>query len=247
MQNHVLRRGKLTRVGLGLLALSVVSAEGLTVQAHAQALRFNVPDLEAPGNRESAAQRSAAESCITGDTPLMAVVPDTNIGLATEPYPEFYVFVPQTTADTAQFVLFDGATNEVFYQETYSLKEHQGGIVTLPLPNNGIQAPLATDHDYYWYFSVVCDTENPDTNPIVAANVKRVAPAADLAQQVRTATPETLPALYADQGLWFDALASSAALGETTAEQTHLPSSQWSSLLESVGLDMIAAYPLYAP
>lgn len=247
MQNHVLRFGRFTQVGLGALTLVIVGGEGLLMQAQAQIVRFNVPDLEAPGNRESAAQRSVADSCVMGETPLMAIVPDTNIGLATEPYPEFYVFVPQTTADTAQFVLFDAATNEVFYQETYSLKDHAGGIVTLPLPDNGIQASLATDHEYYWYFSVICDAENPDTNPIVAANVKRIAPTADLAQQVQAATPEELPALYADQGLWFDALASSAALGETTTDQPQVPSPEWSSLLESVGLEAIAALPVYAP
>lgn len=222
------------------LALGGLLGSGLSESAQAK-VQFNVPDLEAPGNREAAAQRSGGAPCLEGPLPLVALVPETNIGLTTLAYPQVYVYLPPTTARSARFVVVDDASGTLFYEEVFLLNQHAGGVVTLPLPNNGIQQALALDHSYSWYFAVVCDEVAPDANPVVAATIRRTLPPADLAPRLTTAAAADLPALYAEAGLWYDALAASSANHKLASSEA------WQQLLEAVDLASIAGASLLNP
>ncbi|HEY9762829.1 MAG TPA: DUF928 domain-containing protein [Trichocoleus sp.] len=228
----------------GILVGLLVSVGTLST-AHAQGqVKFNVPDIEAPGNRESAAQRGGAEDCMSGAVPLMAVVPETNVGLTTEAYPDVYVYVPPTLAKTARFVIFDEATHALLYEEAFAINSPRGGIVTISLPNNGIQQPLAVNQSYYWYFSLECAPDDPDANPVIESNLQRVDPTPELAALLATAEPQALPILYAEAGIWHDALTASADLSASNDEFERMPAPEWSDLLQSVGLTSIANAPL---
>lgn len=221
------------------LALGSLLSSGLSAPAQAK-VQFNVPDLEAPGNREAAAQRSGT-SCLEGSLPLVALVPETNIGLTTQAYPQVHVYLPPTTAASARFVVVDDASGTLFYEETFALTQPTGGVVTLSLPNNGIQQGLALDRSYSWYFSVVCDQAAPDANPVVDATIRRTSPPAALAPRLEMAAAADLPALYAEAGLWYDALAASSASPDPASLEA------WQQLLEAVDLASIAAAPLLSP
>lgn len=229
-----------SKATLGLLTGLLVSLGGLATASAQAKVQFNVPDIEAPGNRESAAQRSGSEVCLSGPTPLLALVPETNVGLTTAAYPEFYVYVPPTQAKAARFVVVDQVTNLPIYEEEFTLKGASGGIVTVALPNNGIQQPLQVDQSYYWYFSLVCDRNDADANPVVESTVRRVEPGDILARSLAESQPETLPTLYAEAGIWYGALSASAALSTLGEDTGRLPAQPWRDLLEAVGLASVA-------
>ncbi|NJO52498.1 MAG: DUF928 domain-containing protein [Leptolyngbyaceae cyanobacterium RM2_2_4] len=68
--------------------------------------------------------------------------------------------------------------------------------------------------------------------------IQRIQPSAELQTALTNAAPAQLPTLYAQSGIWYDALASLVALRTTPTTPTF--TTQWSTLLNSVGLGHIA-------
>lgn len=197
-------------------------------------LRLNLPRLDAPGNRESGATRSPA-TCIDPDDNLIALVPESNYGLTHSGYPTFYFYLPPTEAPLVKFIMYDEATNELFHESHFS-PQGQSGIVSVTLPNNGLQKPLSVDRSYVWYLTIVCDPNAIDQsgNAVVEATVARVATPDGIEQ----ASPADLPQLYAAAGLWHDALNASASLRHNNNAET------WNALLTAVELDTLIPIPM---
>jgi hypothetical protein len=206
---------------------------GGSLSAIAQrSIRLRLPDISAPGNRESGSTRST--TCIAPSDDLVALVPETNFGLTAKGYPTFYFYVPPTEAEQVKFVLLNDATNELVYEGRFST-QGAGGIASVTLPQNGLQQPLEVDQTYVWYLAIVCDAADPSADVVVEGYVQRVSPLAEVAET----TPAELPALYAEQGLWYDALAASAML-KTDDRGT----SAWNTLLDAVELNELISLPL---
>lgn len=195
--------------------------------AQSQTLQLNLPNLDAPGNRQSGSTRS--EQCVAHGEAVTALMPTTNYGQTTDGYPTFFFHLPETTAEVAQFVLYDEASLELVYEGTFAI-QGESGIVSISLPDNGLQKALETDSRYFWYFSVVCDRDDPSASVVVEGTVARVETPAALATALGMATPAEEPGLYAAAGFWHDALVASAALQPRT-------DTPWSALLTAVDLD----------
>jgi hypothetical protein len=88
---------------------------------------------------------------------------------------------------------------------------------------------------YQWYVAVMPDTGRRSKDILAGASLERVAPPADLAAKVSRAAKADLPALYAGEGLWYDAI---TALNELIDESPQNPAlrAQRSALLREVGL-----------
>lgn len=195
----------------------------------------------APASREGGATRSA--SCLAPQKPLTALMPTTNVGHTAQAFPTVYVYLPATTAETAEFMLLDPSQNgKVIYQATMPVQK-TGGIVGVALSEQEGASPLEIGKQYQWFFTVQCDLEDPSANTSVSGWIQRVPDDAELAANLQAAKPEDRPALYADKGLWFEAL---KALVELRRDRPSDPNLQvdWSDLLASVKLDTLAMEPL---
>lgn len=217
---------RLQRFGVAVSAGLLLGGVGLAMSGPAIAqgtLQLRLPDIGAPGNRESGSTRST--TCITPAENLVALMPQSNYGLTQSAYPTFYFYLPPTTAEQVKFVLLNEATNDLVYEGRFRVQD-SAGIASVSLPDNGIQQPLAVGAAYVWYVSVVCDPTDPSADVVTEGQIARVA------AQVDTADPEMteLPAQFAAAGLWFDALAAAAALkqGDRPAD--------WNALLNAVEL-----------
>ena len=95
-------------------------------------------------------------------------------GLTTDDSPDLFVYVPETVADTADFLLLeqleDGTSRELHYHE-FSLPE-QSGIVRFTLP-----VALEEGKTYEWHFALICDPDDRNGDAIAAGTIERVAPA----------------------------------------------------------------------
>ncbi|MEM9003883.1 MAG: DUF928 domain-containing protein [Cyanobacteria bacterium P01_F01_bin.86] len=205
-----------------------------TLPAFGQAaFRLNLPDLRAPGNRESGATRST--TCIASNENLVALIPDSNYGLTESGYPTFYFYLPPTDAPLVKFVVYNETTNELFYEGQFRIKG-ESGVLGVTLPNNGLQKSLEVGQSYVWYLSVVCDPDAIDqsANPVVEAMVERVDPLPEVAQSAAT----DLPRVYAEAGIWYDALAASANLRQQD------DGAAWNTLLNAVDLEGLILTPL---
>ncbi|MEB3885165.1 DUF928 domain-containing protein [Lyngbya sp. CCY1209] len=162
-------------------------------------------------------------------------------GYTVEPKPVFYFYLPAAAGVEATFSLKDEDGSDV-YQMSVPVP-NQPGIVGVKLPED---APaLEMGKTYRWSFGMVCqsaDAENVPEVVFVSGDIRRIEPDGTLAAQLTGANPVERAALYARHGIWFESLATLAALRQARPEDATL-ASRWEELLNSVGLDAIATQP----
>lgn len=197
-------------------------------------LKFTLPPKGAPGKRKGGGSRGNYCSAI-------ALVPGTNFGLTTSERPSFWFYVPYADNRTlqAEFWLQDKELMDV-YQETFTLK-NTPGIVKITLPET--VSPLVVEDFYRWHFSVICNPTDRLYYDFVSGGVERISISSDLEKQLEGKNPRERIAVYAQQGLWFDALTT---LGELRLanSQDKILAQDWADLLEQVGLEEIDSKPL---
>jgi len=180
---------------------------------------------------------------LTALMPLEApnINPNINsLGLTVSEHPEFFVYVPQTSATEAEFFLIDKENNEV-YQTNLPLSG-EPGIVSVSLPEE--LPPLEVGQNYRWFFAVICDPDHRIEDLIVRGWTQRRELEADLATKLeRTTTAGDRSFIYAQNGIWHDSL-SILAEEIRNSNRNALAMVQWKLLLESAGLDTVTEVPL---
>src|SRR5262249_44766436 len=111
------------------------------------------------------------------------------------------------------------------------------GIQRLKLSEHG--AKLTPGVEYQWVVALVTDPENRSKDLVASGVIKRIEPAADLKEKIASAAPTAVPAVYAEAGIWYDALAAlsdqiDAHPGDQALRQTR------ADLLRQVGLKAAA-------
>jgi hypothetical protein len=175
-------------------------------------------------------------------TPLMPLLAPNvgSLGLTVSEHPEFFVYVPQTSATEAEFVLMDEENNDV-YQTNLPLSG-EPGIVSVSLPED--RPPLEVGKNYRWFFSVICDPQDQGQSLVVGGWTQRQELEADLAAQLERRTRAgDRSFIYAQNGIWHDALSILAQEIRNSNGNT-LAIVQWKLLLESAGLDTVTEVPL---
>ncbi len=164
-------------------------------------------------------------------------------GLTTDERPNFWFYVPYTkdiANASAEFVLQDSQENEV-YKNAVSLPG-KAGVISVNLPST--IAPLEVGKTYRWFFKVNCSGAESASIPIhVEGDVQRINLTSSLANEIATAQPQDKIAIYAENGIWFDALNLLAQLRKGNPNNASLVS-DWQSLLESIRLGNLAKAPL---
>jgi hypothetical protein len=191
-------------------------------------LRLNLPPVGAPGRRIPGATRGS--SCFPKNQRLTALLPKSNIGLTTVANPNLYFFIPQTSASQIELVVLD-ENEQIIYQQNYK-PSPQAGIVGLKLPPK----LLAVNKAYTWYLSIICDPQNRELDKSIAGNVQRVNNPS-LMKKVNQATPEQRLLLYAEAGIWHDALDTLVKLRYTNPNNAQL-TADWEYLLTAPGVEL---------
>jgi len=160
-------------------------------------------------------------------------------GLTVAEHPTLWFYVPYSLTPRLpiKFVLQDERGNYV-YKTSFTATETQPGIVKFHLPST--IAPLEVGKMYHWYFLIDCD---PDTPVSVDGWIQRVPMNSTFTSKSQKATPLQRVALYADNGIWYDALTTLAELRIANPSDAKLIN-DWVSLLNSVGLDAITHEPI---
>ncbi|MCA1994180.1 MAG: DUF928 domain-containing protein [Coleofasciculus sp. S288] len=198
-------------------------------------LRFRLPDITAAGNREPLASRG---SCSANSKSVTALIPPTNIGFTVAAHPTFFFDISQTSARSAEFALFNQDGKEI-YTTTVELSK-RSGVVSFSLPQeDATSVSLEVGERYQWYFALICNPNDRSQDIDVTGAIERKTPRAALANQLRRAAPHDRPAIYAQEGFWFDTIKTLADLRSANPNDSTL-TQEWENLLRSVGLDRIA-------
>jgi len=172
---------------------------------------------------------------------LTALVPKNKIGRTVSDYPTFFFYLPQTDAKLAEFILEDESGNQI-YQQELTIK-NLSGVIGVSIPANTTVPPLEVGKSYTWKFSVVCDADDRSSDQLESGIVRRVELSADILRQLENADPRQKTVIYAENGIWQDALSNLAAARRANPNDPDL-AADWQSLLDSVTLGEIAKEPI---
>ena len=199
---------------------------------------FRPPNRGTPATTEGAGTRGSSCIALSERNKLQPLIPTGNIGLTVSEHPTFFGYIPKSNATQGQFVLID-QNNQLVYRTSFALPS-QPGIVSINLPAT---VTLEIGKQYQWAFVLICDPEDRSDSVIsTPAWIERIEQSETLAEQIKNATPETLPAVYAEAGIWFDALASRVKL-LPSQPQTEWQQN-WELLLTTAGLQEFIQEPL---
>ena len=188
-----------------------------------------------PGKRADTGTRSPDSGCPSTDTPLIALMPETNFGLAVEENPTFWFYIPYKPDQitSGKFVLLDQNNKEIY--QTSLTFVGTPGLVNFSLPS---EIPLEINKEYQWDLKLNCGSQDFS----VRGWVQRVTHP-DLETQLQTATPRERIALYAENSIWYTALNDLAKL-RISQPQNRTLAQDWTNLLKDVGLETLANKPI---
>jgi hypothetical protein len=204
----------------------------------------------APAGQSSAGQSSAGQSSAgqsgtaTRPATLTALIPDKNLGLTTSATPTLFWYVPENSASAAEFILTDANDAEI-YKARFRVTG-EAGIISLSLPESAGLPPLEVGKDYHWSFALICgSTQNSDNSGIVFTDgwIQRIEADDQLAARLANTVEADRAGVYAEAGIWQDAIATLAEQRRTQPNNSAL-TTQWNTLLESVGLTNLSSQPL---
>jgi Domain of Unknown Function (DUF928) len=225
---------------LATTLLSVSTAE------FASAEKFVPKSRGIPGRREGGGTRGA---CTDKARQLTAIVPQ-EMGETVSEYPTFSWALPETEATSAEFVLIDPITNEEIYQTSFPVTG-QAGIISITLPKDTTIPPLTIDKSYKWQFAVVCDKpENSiesmgdNSHNATEGMIRRVERSTLLKQQLKGTSPEEQAAIYAREGIWFDAAQLYTQLQREQPNNRKIQQA-WREFLDSVALNNLSQEALF--
>ncbi len=210
---------------------------------HSEGLGSRVVDFKQPPPDDDAPTGRTRGTGTRGECPITVtpIIPLNSRGLTVAESPAiwFHVNYPANAST-------DNITGEVSLEDTQTYSQLAPRKTTVSLPSTSgifsITLPhsLAQEQWYRWYLAINCNSiTNSHSHSILVIEglVSRIAPQTQLA-----ATIQEEVASYAQQGIWYDALNSAAALACQNSPQDEA----WVSLLnhDSVQLNEIAQAPL---
>ncbi|MCC5623474.1 DUF928 domain-containing protein [Nostoc sp. CHAB 5715] len=220
----------------------------------AQATAFNQPSLPSgppPGGRvRGGAKRDGGECPLTITKPdLTALVPFTeeansviNVwGQTTVEHPSWFFYVPYTKdlPYAVEFVLQDQDLKEI-YQKAIALPD-KPGVIRVSLPTS---APaLALNKQYRWFLTVNCYQQENSPPTFVEGVIQRIELKPAALKELQTTEPLKRYNIYAQNGIWYEALTTLAQLRGQNPKDAVLKA-EWQNLLSSIRLDDIAAEPI---
>ncbi|MEG4350401.1 DUF928 domain-containing protein [Microcoleus sp. LAD1_D3] len=233
-----------TALAMTVLAIAVTLPSLLTpMQAVpapillSQNVNFKPPDVTAPDNRQGGTHRGCKLRDGLFITPL---VPESNIGLTLTESPTFFVYVSQPAAQV-EFVLLNEDESEVVYETT--IKNDKAGIVGVSISEKDQTKNIEVGKRYVWSFALACDPLERSGDYIVKGWMQRIEPQTNLKNDLANPDPMAKVIAYAKNGIWYETVATLAEMRRLAPDDSRL-TTEWTQLLQSQGLESIAAQPL---
>ena len=206
---------------------------------------FEPPSRGIPGRREAGGTRGGTCFAASASNPsrMTALIPESTLGRTASDKPMFFYYVPFKLNNTpVDFELTD-ENDKTLYNQSFVLSSDTPGIIQVDLSQQKNIPGLKADQNYRWYLTIKCDLDDPSGNIVVHGWVQRVELSSSQRTQLAQADPLQRLQLYAQKGLWYETLAMLAQLRSSNPNNSSLQS-EWSQLLNAVGLARLANQPL---
>ena len=193
------------------------------------------------GNSTSTDSRG---SCPGVTSPLVALIPDNNIGRFVSDNPTLWFYVPYNSEmiSRGMFLLQDQEDNDVIDPLEFTVS-NTPGFVSVSLPP--LSPSLKANGDYHWYFELYCDDGN--ASPVYVDGWLEKATLDDDSVSSDQFSASDLPAslsstdyfLYRQKYIWFDAVDALLQEWSTSPEDEALRE-ELLNLLQSANVELNA-------
>jgi len=217
---------------LGLAAFNAGAADPAAGKDVTAAFAYKPPSRGAPVARVGGGTRGTA-----GQDDLLQVLAPDHAGLTTREQPVLYWYASKPDAAKVEFTLINDEAIDPLL-EIEAGNSGVAGLQMLDLKEYNIS--LAPGVAYQWSVAQVEDEGSRSMDLFTSGVIKRVEPDAALSKQIKGSTGTDLVAIYASEGIWYDALAAVSEMIKASPGDQNLVAIR-DSLLEQVGLQEIAA------
>jgi hypothetical protein len=212
-----------------------------------QNVKFQPPPVTAPDNRQAGTHRGG--KC-PHDLSIIPLIPESNIGLTLGESPTFFAYISDSSTQVEFSLQANDQAGTGVYKTTF--KVDKPGIVEVSIPAIGdSQKSLEVGKRYQWMFLVACNKDDTSEEGwrdasgdyYVKGMVQRIEPEETLKNELANPDPMARAIAYAKNGIWYETLATLAQMRRLAPEDSG-SMAEWTQLLQSQGLESIAAQPL---
>ncbi len=196
---------------------------------------YRPPTRGVPIAREGGASRGTGSELCT----LTLIVPD-HLGLAVQKQPSFYWFVSGSTKGQIEFTIIGNKAIEPLLEINLGT-QIEPGIHNISLADHVVN--LIPGQQYWWYVALVPDPDRRSKDIVAGAVIECIEPSEELNKNLIHVRNEKLPHVYADRGIWYDALSSISDLINNDPDNIILRK-QRASLFEQVELSEVVEYTM---
>ena len=189
------------------------------------------PEIGFPARRMGAGTRGVGRRAS-----LQVLAPD-HMGYTSLEQPTLYWYLAEPTTTRIDFTIRDETSVEPLLEIELPAPAH-AGIQAVRLADHGVRLRPGTR--YLWFVSLVLEPEQRSKDFTVGAWIERRTSDAALGER-RAAAGAREAEIYAESGLWYDAIDSLTAR-VTAAPADPKPRDERAALLDQAGLSQVAAY-----
>jgi hypothetical protein len=175
----------------------------------------------------------------SGDAAMtLDVLAPNETGMTTLEQPSLFWFQSKPADAKFELTLLQENKAKPLLQVTVQ-RSTKAGIQRLKLSDHSVK--LTTGVEYQWVVALITDPDNRSSDLVASGVIKRIESPAGLKEKVAKATPATLPGVYAEAGIWYDALSTLSDQIEAQPEDKTLRDTR-ADLLRQVGLKAAADF-----
>lgn len=170
------------------------------------------------------------------ETVALDVLAPDEVGITTQEQPSLFWF--QSKPANARFELTLLQDNKVKpIVDVQVDRAMKAGVQRLKLADQGVK--LAPGVEYQWVVALITDPDNRSKDLVASGVIKLTEPSAELKDKLAKADAASLPGVYAEAGIWYDALAALSDQIDASPDNQILRQTR-ADLLRQVGLKTAA-------
>jgi hypothetical protein len=201
--------------------------------APAGSISYRPPMRGAPASRVGGASRGIGDA----DLELSVLAPD-HTGLTTKSQPTLYWYLSKPANARLDVTVINDTDIDPLLEKVIGVPT-SAGIQQLDLAEVGTK--LEPGIEYRWFVSIIPDEEQRSNDIVASGTIEYTAPEAGLESRISTSDEVEQAAVFAENGVWYDAIDSLSRAIEQNPDDASLHALR-AAMLEQVGLTAVAAY-----
>jgi hypothetical protein len=199
-------------------------------------LKYTPPKDTASGQRIDGDGGSREEKKYKLPTWLYTLTPTSGKGLTTLAQPSLFTFQSEGAKMIYLVTITEPGKAQPLF--VYAANNSAAGIHRVDLSQ--FDVTLKPGVDYEWSVALRPDSKNRSSDLVAKGLIRRIEPDAALAEKIKNAPSSDLPAIYAEAGIWYDALAAISDQIAANPKDQELVALR-TGLLEQVDLKRVAS------